>query len=141
MSDPNTAAACICPDGLNTAVMCISLTVLNLGTIFLLRYALKEADLPSMLSEKTSQSRPLASRPGILGPDPPLPTSFSRVAGIVGAIVLVVFFWGLANAILYDAFTYLDHIKQIVQNTWQFFLVGSALFAPYAFNQLTSIFK
>lgn len=74
-----------------TAVMWVSLAVFNLGTVFLLRYALKEANLPNMLSEKAAQPPPpaLPVAPGILAADqPPLPTSSSRIEGIVGAIVL-----------------------------------------------------
>jgi len=125
---------------MDIAIMWVSLGVLNLGTIFLLRYALKEADVPSMLREKAPQPPPPVPPPPGAPPEP-APTSFSRVAGIVGAIVLATFFWALANAIVFYAFTDTAKIQPLVSNTWTFFLVGSAMFAPYAFNQLMSIFK
>lgn len=70
-------------------------------------------------------------------------TSFSRVAGLIGAVVLSTFFWGLANVLLQRSFgppADIAAIKDILANLSNYFLYGSALFAPYAFNQIKSIF-
>jgi hypothetical protein len=67
--------------------------------------------------------------------------SFSRVAGVLGGGVLASFFWGLGNIILHYAFTDPSKISGIVSGSQPFLLAGSALFAPYAFNQLSTVFK
>lgn len=65
-------------------------------------------------------------------------TSYSRVTCLVGAVVLTVFFWAIGNVVLWKAFTEVADIKPIIDGAWRFFLVGSALFLPYAFNQIKS---
>ena len=69
-----------------------------------------------------------------------LPASYSRVAGAFGAIVLAAALYGLANYLVWAAFYQPDKISNVLEETGTFFLAGSALFAPYAVNQLTSIF-
>ena len=65
--------------------------------------------------------------------------SFSRVAGAFGALALAVAVIGISYWLVYALF-YAEDIAVLKQAGW-FFLSGSALFAPYAFNQLSSIFK
>ena len=67
-------------------------------------------------------------------------TSYSRVAGLLGVGALTSFFWALGNVILRQAFIDPSKIGEIVTGCEPFFLAGSALFAPYAFNQLSSVF-
>ena len=67
-------------------------------------------------------------------------TSFSRTAGAIGAFVLAAFFAGLGLWLLFalndgDA-TKIDRLPQLAT----YILSGSALFAPYAFNQLARVF-
>lgn len=69
-----------------------------------------------------------------------LPASYSRIAGAFGAIVLAAALYGLANYIIWAAFFAPDKISSVLDKMGSFFLAGSALFAPYAVNQLTSIF-
>ncbi|HMD63081.1 MAG TPA: hypothetical protein VKF83_03795 [Stellaceae bacterium] len=68
-------------------------------------------------------------------------TSYSRLAGLIGAIVLTTFFWALANIVIVKAFTAPDEISKILSSLGPLILAGSALFAPYAFNQLGQMFK
>ena len=67
-------------------------------------------------------------------------TSYSRVTGLLGAVIVTSFFWAVGNLIIYKAFTQPDDIKLITDNVGRFFLVGAALFLPYAFNQIKAAF-
>jgi hypothetical protein len=68
------------------------------------------------------------------------PTSFSRFAGLIGIVYLTAFLWGIGFFVL--AYIWVDPAKigQVVANCGQFLMAGSALFAPYAFNQLAQVF-
>ncbi|VWX54422.1 hypothetical protein [Novosphingobium sp. 9U] len=66
--------------------------------------------------------------------------SYSRVTGALGAVILTAFFWAIGNVVLMDALGDRGNIVQLLDAAGRFFLVGSALFLPYAFNQLRSIF-
>ena len=63
-------------------------------------------------------------------------TSYSRVTGLVGAVIITSFFWAIGNVIVFKAFERVDDIKAITDHVGPFFLIGSALFLPYAFNQI-----
>jgi len=105
--------------------------VLNFGSAVLLFYLFKTGvNLKSMISEKIA---------GASSPDENN-HSFSRVAGIVGAIVLSMFFWAFGNVILH-ALVNNGAPGQMIQDVWPYFLLGCALFAPYAFNQVKGIFR
>jgi hypothetical protein len=64
--------------------------------------------------------------------------SSSRLGAAVGVLVLAIMALGVGYYMLWSLFT-----KQTVDlsSVGTYFLSGSALFAPYAFNQLSSIFK
>ncbi|MBV9635017.1 MAG: hypothetical protein JOZ40_10345 [Methylobacteriaceae bacterium] len=68
-------------------------------------------------------------------------TSYSRAAGMVGAVVLSGFVWALGNVVLYKGFTAPTEIKDLLTGVAPFLLASSTLFAPYAFNQLSEVFK
>ncbi len=65
--------------------------------------------------------------------------SFSRISGAIGAVVLAAFFAGVSYWAQHALFTGGNLSK--LNDLGTFFLVGSALFAPYAFNQIRAIFK
>lgn len=70
-------------------------------------------------------------------------TSYSRVTGALGAVILTSFFWAIGNVVLSQALgdpASVAAIKPMMNAVSPFFLVGSALFVPYAFNQLKSLF-
>jgi len=67
-------------------------------------------------------------------------TSYSRVTGLVGAVIVTAFYWAVGNIALYKAFTAIGDIRPIIEAAAPLFLVGSALFLPYAFNQIKSAF-
>lgn len=67
-------------------------------------------------------------------------TSYSRVTGALGAVVVTSFFWATGNIVLVQALSDVAKIKPMMDAVSPFFLVGSALFLPYAFNQLKTLF-
>jgi hypothetical protein len=67
-------------------------------------------------------------------------TSYSRVSGLAGAVVLSSFVW-VGNVVIYKAFLTPADIPVLLSGVSPFILSASALFAPYAVNQLSSIFK
>ncbi len=67
-------------------------------------------------------------------------TSYSRITGLVGAVVLTAFFWAIGNVVLFKAFANVADIKPIIDSSGRLFMVGAALFLPYAFNQIKSAF-
>lgn len=64
--------------------------------------------------------------------------STSRLGAAVGTLVLAVMALGVGYYMLWSLFT---HQTVDLTSIGTYFLSGSALFAPYAFNQLSSIFK
>lgn len=65
--------------------------------------------------------------------------SFSRTAGAFGAMALASAVIGVSYWLVYALFY--DGDLEAIQKTSWFFLSGSALFAPYAFNKLSTLFK
>ena len=142
------------PEWMPIAVMVIVLAVFNVAIAKLLqvvlgpinfRAALREKD-PKVLTATTAAV--VATAAATAAPVPPVepaaadPTSYSRIAGAVGAIVLACFLWGLGNVILFKAFDAngMAAIKDLLQSVGTYFLAGAALFTPYAFNQLRAAF-
>jgi hypothetical protein len=67
-----------------------------------------------------------------------LPASFSRTVGLAGAISLGSFMWCIGLMLLVGhPLLGAEGFSETLKN---FILASSALFAPYAFNQLSSIF-
>jgi hypothetical protein len=68
--------------------------------------------------------------------------SYSRVTGALGAVILTAFFWAIGNVVLADTLSpnAAATIGPLLNAVGRFFLVGSALFLPYAFNQLKTLF-
>ncbi|AOK17042.1 hypothetical protein WT26_14145 [Burkholderia cepacia] len=68
-------------------------------------------------------------------------TSYSRVSGALGAIMIASFFWATGNLVLGLALSGdVISVKTLLGAVSVFFLIGSALFLPYAFNQLKTLF-
>ncbi len=67
-------------------------------------------------------------------------TSYSRVTGALGAIVMTSSFWAIGNVVLSLALTDISRVKPLLDAVGIYFLIGSALFLPYAFNQLKTLF-
>ena len=91
----------------------------------------------SMLSEKTPPAQPANQQAANV----PIESdaSFSRVAGSIGTVVLAAFIGGVSYWALFGLFSGADLTR--LSQIGTFVLTGSALFAPYAVNQLRAIFK
>jgi hypothetical protein len=136
-------------------VMWATLIIFNFAIIILLKYSLQNIDLKEVLREKAQGAQPAAgaagaaavgAAPAAAAPAGQDNTSYSRVAGILGAIVLAAFFWATGDVILYKEFACGDancaaDVKELVSGLSTYVMSGAALFAPYAVNQLTNIFK
>lgn len=139
-------------------IMGATLIIMNLSILKLLQVCLKTADFKEALREKGASppgqqpvvpavpGQPAAPAPPAAPANSAAPaitptTSYSRLAGIIGAVVLACFYWALANLIIYKAFYTPRDIKDIMDGVGTFTLSGSALFFPYAFNQLSTIFR
>ncbi len=92
--------------------------------------------MQEVLSEKAGRT---AGDGGGKAADDKKTGSFSRVAGAVGTIAIAATFVGLGYWIVYSLF-FKQPLEDLAE-TGVYFLAGAALFAPYAFNQLSSIFK
>lgn len=68
------------------------------------------------------------------------PPSFSRISGIVGVAYLLAFCWALGFYILTKVWHDPSATTTVVSGSADFIMTGSALFAPYAFNQLSQVF-
>jgi hypothetical protein len=130
-----------------------TMIIFNGSIVALLRVTLRDADFSQALTEKnatgpqgTQGSAPLSSVMGGAASSPATdgsgnPTSYSRVAGMTGAVVLACFLWALGNAVLYRIFHAPADVSSLITSTAEFFLVGSAMFLPYAFNQIKAAFS
>ena len=67
--------------------------------------------------------------------------SYSRVTGLVGAIMMAALFWIVSNIIIVLAIVHPADVTTVLNSVGKLFLVGAALFVPYAFNQLKSVLQ
>ena len=117
--------------------------LLRKGWNFLLEPDAATKGLPravSVLSEKTSIAEvPPVSTGAAPAPSSQYDLSYSRVCGSVGMLIMASMLFGLGDYILWAAF--FQKSLELLDKIGSFFLAGSALFAPYAFNQLSSAFQ
>jgi hypothetical protein len=66
-------------------------------------------------------------------------TSYSRVTGAIGAVMVAALFWVVSNIGIVTAILHPGDMPTILNASGKLFLVGAALFLPYAFNQLKSV--
>ena len=125
-------------------VMWATLAIFDTAVITLLRMSFRGVVLKDVLREKAPAAGAViaaVTQPTDPGDPPPDLTSYSRVSGMVGTVVLACFIWGLSNAVLYDAFVAPAEIEVLLKGTSGFILASSALFAPYAVNKLNTILR
>jgi len=65
--------------------------------------------------------------------------SYSRVTGMIGAVVVASLFWIMSNVAIGTAILNPKDLPDILTAVGKLFFVGAALFLPYAFNQLKTI--
>lgn len=115
-------------DVFTPVMIVVCLMVLNAPVMLVLWRLAQVADLKKVLREK-----------GGVGGDADT-TSYSRLTGLAGATVLTAFYWAIGNLAIYKAFTRPADIRPIIEAVQPVFLIGSALFLPYAFNQVKAAF-
>lgn len=113
-----------------------SLAIFNLANLTILNRVLKQ-DLSGLLSEKSPVLPPVAAT----GDPVALPPSYSRLTGLIGGTVLAIFLWAFGNVVIYLCLTDTASVQTVLASVGSYFLAGSALFAPYAFNQLRTSFN
>jgi hypothetical protein len=135
-----------------------TMAIFSLAIVALLKVTLRDADFGQALIEKNGPTAPApaavppaaASVGGAAAVAPAATngsagvTSYSRVAGMTGATVLACFLWALGNVILYKCFHdphAAAEVSTLVSGIAPYFLVGSAMFLPYAFNQIKAVFN
>ncbi|HXA38829.1 MAG TPA: hypothetical protein VNW53_07515 [Phenylobacterium sp.] len=67
--------------------------------------------------------------------------SYSRVTGLIGAVVVASLFWILSNIVIATAILSPKDLTPILANVGTLFYVGAVLFLPYAFNQLKTLLQ
>ena len=95
------------------------------------RTVLKKSDstLTAMLQEKTPDGKPSGG------------LSYSRVTGLIGAVVVASLFWIMSNISIAIAILDPGQLADILSGITKLFFVGAALFLPYAFNQLKALIQ
>ena len=73
--------------------------------------------------------------------DPTDATSYSRVTGAIGAVMVGSLFWVVSNIVIVEAILRPHNVGELLGSIGKLFLVGAALFLPYAFNQLKSVLQ
>lgn len=67
--------------------------------------------------------------------------SYSRVTGLIGAVVVASLFWMMSNISIAVAILNPGDLANILTGTTKLFFVGAALFVPYAFNQIKTLLQ
>lgn len=116
-------------------------TLVMLAALNMVRKALanQKWNLSDALSEK-STSQPAPAPGGGPAAGPVMVASSSRMTALVGSIVITAMYVGVGYYALYAVFFDRDGLS-VLPDIIKYFLTGSALFAPYAFNKLSSIGK
>ena len=85
--------------------------------------------LTAMLREKAPNGEPTTT------------LSYSRVTGLIGAVVVASLFWVMSNVSIAVAILDPASLPDILNGITKLFFVGAALFLPYAFNQLKALIQ
>jgi hypothetical protein len=67
--------------------------------------------------------------------------SYSRVTGLVGAVVVASLFWIMSNVTIAVAILNPGDLDSVLGGVTKLFFVGAALFVPYAFNQIKTLIQ
>lgn len=96
----------------------------------------------TLLSEALSEKNPTGTDSADTDGDGKanLSGSFSRTAGAIGAMGLAATTIGIGYWLVYSLFYDPSPLSELRNIGW-YYLSGSALFAPYAFNRLSNIFN
>lgn len=114
---------------LDTIVLVTVLLIYNISSFMFTKRAISENAIPEAVKVKADEEG---------GADA---TSYSRVAGMLGAVVMATFFWAVGNVVLFKMMTAPAEVEAMLTGVSTFFLAGATLYAPYAVNQLKEAFK
>lgn len=145
-------------DWTESIMMWGTIIIFNLAVLQLLRVTLGKADFEAAIREKAPAMEiettttlqtdtgtapgPTVSEKKVAEHPMATETSYSRVAGMIGAVVLACFVWAVGNVLLYKMFTANpSDVTALISSLGSYFLAGASLFAPYAVNQLSNAFK
>jgi hypothetical protein len=125
-------------------ILWLSLAILNIGVFVLLQFSLRTINVKDVLREKSPKTflprlSVATGRDGVDAQPSPDLTSYSRVAGLIGAIVMACFLWAISNAVIFDALCAPGDVTSLLNSMGKYFLAGASLFAPYAVNKLSGI--
>jgi hypothetical protein len=67
--------------------------------------------------------------------------SYSRITGMIGAVIMGSLFWVFSNILIGTAILNPPGVGVLMTHMSTLFLIGAALFLPYAFNQLKTILQ
>lgn len=121
------------------------LLIFNAATIVLLAVCLRGVSFAEALAEKGHSLRP-APRQAAAAADaatldqPAERASYSRIAGLIGAVVMATFFWAVANVTLAKMITEPQVVAKSLEGVFALMFAGAAMFLPYAANQLRELF-
>jgi hypothetical protein len=65
--------------------------------------------------------------------------SYSRIAGVFGAVAITSLFWASGNLLIWVALDHPEKVTNVVDGFSRLFMAGAALVLPYGFNQLRSM--
>ncbi|MDP2803961.1 MAG: hypothetical protein Q8O26_18975 [Phreatobacter sp.] len=122
------------------AITFVAIGVFNIGTAVLLRSALSTVDLGQAVLEKDENAAKTTAGSQSNNAANGLATSYSRVTGLIGALVLAAFFWGIGNAVIFNAINDPANVASMLNGVSTFIIGGASLFLPYAANQAREAF-
>ena len=130
--------------GFPSSTYWLAVVAMSLVLVAGFRLLVKELQKPIDSTKANGQTVLQKALSEKLSPDPggtaPAEPSFSRVAGAIGALGIAAAFVGIGYWVLHALFFVEADIANI-DGLRTYFLAGAAMFLPYAFNQLASIFK
>jgi hypothetical protein len=137
-----------CVPSTQTILLCVSLLVLNISILKLLQITLKSINLKDALREKAIPQVPPDAGAGTGGvgeaggnANAVANTSYSRLTGLFGGVVIVGMVWSLGNVIVYYALFSPDKLPSITSGLGTYLFGSASLFIPYGANQIANAFK
>ena len=112
----------------------LSLSIFNIAAAMFVTRALRGVDLSTAMVEKDMPNI------GLDDTHTP-PTSYSRLVGLVGAMILAAFIWGLGNIVIFTALNDPANVANLLNGVSTFIVGGASLFLPYATNQVREAFS
>ncbi len=114
------------------------ITILSLGVFNIAAFAFVVRGLRGVKMNEVLAEKDLPNSGG--GAALP-PTSYSRLVGLVGALILAAFIWGIGNIAVHTAINDPANVTNVLSGVSTFIVGGASLFLPYATNQVREAFS